>query len=258
LQQLADALRRLRVRALGLGPPDDLSFYAARYERHTKRHPGALSVGGETFELVGLLELGLLLMEGLKPSHTLVDLGCGVGRLAQFAVGHLESGCYIGTDISPTMLKRARALIRQAHPNSPCRVALHRQRTHSLPLDDGIADFLCAFSVFTHVEHEDAYRQLCDALRVCKPGGRMLFSCLPLELEGARAVFLESATNNVQARWLIGPRSVTTSRDLMESIARLAGWRVLHWYDGDQPNVVHPQTGERHALGQSTCVLERP
>jgi ubiquinone/menaquinone biosynthesis C-methylase UbiE len=258
LHQFADGLRRLRGRVLGLGAPNDLGLYAARYERHARRHRGPTSVGGETFELVGLLELGLLQMEGLKPDHTLVDIGCGVGRLAQFVIGELESGRYVGTDLSPTMLRRAAACIAETQPDSSCHVELQRQRTHSIEMDDGSVDFLCAFSVFTHVEHEDAYLQLVDAMRVCKPGGRMLFSCLPLDQRGARKIFLESASHNVQARWLIGPRSVVTSRDLMESIARLAGWRVSRWYSGDEANIIHPRSGEMHALGQSTCVLEKP
>jgi len=38
-------------------------------------------------------------------------------------------------------------------------------------------------------------------------------------------------------------------------IVRLARWEPLRWYDGDEPNIRLPATGELPALGQSVCVL---
>jgi ubiquinone/menaquinone biosynthesis C-methylase UbiE len=137
-------------------------------------------------------------------------------------------------------------------------VELIHQRRHRLPLEDASFDFVCAFSVFTHVEHEDVLGQLREAHRLTRSGGRMLFSCLPIELDRAREVFLRSARDNVRARWLVAPRNVVTARPLMEWIAELAGWRVLRWVDGEREPIAHPGTGALHALGQSTCVLARP
>jgi hypothetical protein len=124
-------------------------------------------------------------------------------------------------------------------------------------LPDASADLICAFSVFTHMEHEDAYRYLIDGLRVTRAGGRFVFSCLPLELELSREIFREAAAFSLAERWR-RVRNVITSRDLMDSIADLAGWRVISWYRGDEPTFDVPGLRERAALGQSVCVLERP
>ena len=259
IEKFVERLGRLRSRVLGLGPPDSLGLYASRYELHTLRSSRARSVGGADFDLVGALELGLLQQEGLGAGQSLLDLGCGVGRLARHVIPVLgEGGHYVGADISRLMLRDARRVIDEAAPDAPCSVELIHQRRHRLPLGDARFDFVCAFSVFTHVEHEDALGQLRDALRVTRPGGRMLFSCLPIELTGARDVFLQSARHNVRARWLVGPRNVVTTREFMAWIAELAGWKVLRWYDGERANITHPGDGRSYALGQSTCVLERP
>jgi hypothetical protein len=115
---------------------------------------------------------------------------------------------------------------------------------------------MCAFSVFTHMEHEDAYRYLVDAARVVRPGGTVVFSCLPLEFETAHQIFVNEAAFALAERWT-RVRNVTTSRELMEAIATLAGWTVASWYSADQTFTL-PESAERAALGQSVCVLRLP
>lgn len=84
-----------------------------------------------------------------------------------------------------------------------------------------------------------------------------MFSCLPLDLDVSRKIFRDSAALSLSERWG-RVRNVTTSRDLMDAVAALAGWHVVSWYPGDEPTFVAPGLGEPAALGQSVCVLERP
>ncbi len=207
------------------------------------------------FDLVGRVELGLLLGEGLRPEHTLVDFGCGTGRLAVHVIPYLHGGHYIGIDVSRPMLDGARRRVARVVPAPPARVSWIQQTRPVFPLPDRSVDVICAFSVFTHVEHEDTYRYLADARRIIRPDGRFVFSCLPLSLPIARTIFLREAGRDFRARWA-KVRDVATSVDLMEAIARLAGWTPVRWYAGDRANIRMPETGELSALGQSTCVLE--
>ena len=217
-------------------------------------YPDDEVVGPGDFDLIGRIELGVLLMEGLRRTDTLVDFGCGTGRLAVHVIPRLGGGHYIGTDISQDMLDKAQRRVAALRPLPPSRTSWDRQTTTAFPLADHSVDVLCAFSVFTHMEHEDAYRYLVDALRVVRPGGRVVFSCLPIHLRVAREVFLASARHDVMARWS-ATRDVTTSVELMSAVVRLAGWEPLRWYDGEEPNIRLPDTGELCALGQSVCVL---
>jgi len=73
---------------------------------------------------------------------------------------------------------------------------------------------ICAFSVFTPVEHEDSYRYLASARRVVRPGGHFVFSCWPMGVEGAKDLFLDQARSDFAERWS-SVRNVTTSEDYM-------------------------------------------
>jgi hypothetical protein len=49
---------------------------------------------------------------------------------------------------------------------------------------------------------------------------------------------------------------VSTSREMMEEIARLAGWSLIDWYRGDEHNIPLPGQATPLAFGQSVGVLE--
>jgi ubiquinone/menaquinone biosynthesis C-methylase UbiE len=238
--------------------PPPASIYEALYEEHGKQHSDEDVVGAGSFDLIGRIELGLLLQEGLEPRQTLLDFGCGTGRLAVHVIPRLAAGGhYIGVDVSQSMLDKAQVRLAAILPPPACRISWVKQTTPVFPFPDRSIDLICAFSVFTHLEHEDSYLYLKDALRVIRPGGRFIFSCLPMDTPLARDVFLASTRDDFQARW--GKvRNVTTSRDLMEEIARFAGWAPVHWYHGEEQNIELPDGAGLAALGQSSCILEAP
>ncbi len=231
-------------------------LYGALYEAHARAVPGDDAVGAGDFDRIGRIELGVLLMEGLSEGSTLVDLGCGTGRLAVHAVPCLSRGHYIGIDISPTMLERARSRLAAVVPRPLGRVSWLHQRTQTFALPDASADLVCAFSVFTHMEPEDCYLYLRDARRITRPEGRLVLSCLTMDLPAAREIFLASASVPFEARWR-GVRSFTTSAAMMDAIAELAGWKPVRWYRGDEANIRLPRSDDTAALGQSTLVLAR-
>jgi ubiquinone/menaquinone biosynthesis C-methylase UbiE len=194
-------------------------------------------------------------MEGLKPGDTLVDLGCGTGRLAVLAIAWLrKGGRYIGIDISKTMLSYARLSINQRIPSPLCSVEFLHQTSPIFSVPDKSVDMVCAFSVFTHMEHEDTYRYLRGARRIIKDGGRFIYSCLPMDLASSRITFEWQASMDSTDRWA-DVRNVTTSRGLMNAIARMAGWEPVRWYPGDEANIRLPDSSDMGALGQSVCVL---
>ena len=233
--------------------PSDV--YEALYEAHTQLYPDDEVVGAGGFDLIGRKELALAQLAGLKPTGTLVDLGCGVGRMASHAVPYLSAGRYIGIDVAPSMLRRAEARIEPLTAESSCEVSWVKQVGTVFELPDQSVDVFCAYSVFTHIEHEDTYNFLKDARRAVRPGGCFVFSCLPMELSASRDVFTASAAMDYSSRWNT-VRNVTTSVDYMDEISRLAGWQVQRWFRGDEENL--SLDGKMYAFGQSVCVIEAP
>lgn len=254
---LVPGLKRALRKMVGPPPPQFVlnnNTYENLYEYLAQATSSKESIGGGEFNEIGQFELNALLKEGLQPGHTLLDFGCGIGRLAAYAVPFLKGGSFIGIDISDTMLAGAKKRIEEAVPNLQCQVTWIKMTNLPFPLHDQSVDMICAFSVFTHMEHEDTYRYLKDALRIIRPGCRFLFTCLPLKMAWARQVFLRQAALDFQNRWSF-VRDVATSVDLMTEIARLAGWQSIRWYGDDVNN--DDESGKVIDQNQAFCVLER-
>lgn len=155
--------------------------FVTSYERHVRTltdklpHDEAMeqAVGGH-FAVLGALELELLLVCGFGAGNSIIDIGCGSGRLAGRLGQHFgDTIDYLGTDVVQSLLDHA---ARQC-PSS-YRFALHHDL--SVPAPDGSTDFIAAFSVFTHLFHEETFCYLRDAKRALKPGGAIVLSFLEM------------------------------------------------------------------------------
>ena len=228
------------------------STYADLYEQHAIEHPPETSIGGGDFERMGQIELAILTDAGLKPSSTLLDFGCGTGRLAVHAIPFLADGQYIGTDISPTMLAHARALVADKLGSVPSNARFVVQPDEVFPVDAPV-DFLCAYSVFTHMEHEDTYRYLKSALAAGTADTTFVASVLQLDMQVHQHTFLVSAEKTVDERWA-SVRNVVTSQTLFTTVAELAGWTVSRWIPVTESAGTMPD-GERVGVGQSIVIM---
>jgi SAM-dependent methyltransferase len=126
------------------------------------------AVGGD-FEAMGAMQLAILKHAGLRPGAFVVDVGCGVGRLAS-ALTAFPLGAYVGTDPTALFLRAARRTVRAPG------FRFVRVRGTEIPVADASADIVCFFSVFTHLLQEQTFLYLEQARRVLKPGGRIVFS----------------------------------------------------------------------------------
>ena len=228
------------------------STYADLYEEHAAALPPNTSIGDGDFDTIGRIELAILTDAGLTPSSSLFDFGCGTGRLAVHAVQFLSRGAYHGTDIAPTMLHYAATLLTNRLGNVPSHARFTVQSDEQFPVLTP-PDMFCAFSVFTHMEHEDICRYLRAARAVSAAHTVFVASCLQLDLPEGRRIFDASAAKSLDERWS-EVRNVVTSRDLFTAVAALAGWTVMAWHGGDGPAGTLPD-GSRVGLGQSVVVM---
>jgi SAM-dependent methyltransferase len=121
---------------------------------------------------------------GLTPNHRVLDIGCGVGRLAVQLTRTLgPRGGYEGFDVAPYMIAWCDRHITTAHPNFRFTHADVRTSTNAshdtsvdasdyvFPYDDSSFDLAYAGSLFTHLTAAAATNYLDQIARVLKPGG---------------------------------------------------------------------------------------
>jgi SAM-dependent methyltransferase len=183
------------------------------------------AVGGD-FEAMGAMQVAILEHYGLRSDSSLIDVGCGVGRLASALAGR-HAGPYLGTDTNAAFLRAARRAV--TAPN----VRFERVRDVVIPAADASADVVCFFSVFTHLLHEHSFSYLEEAKRVLAPRGRIVFSFLELASPALWETF--AATVQHARRRIPRTLNIFIERPAIEAWARHLGMRIVDLRDAAEP-----------------------
>ena len=133
----------------------------------------------------------------LRPSANVLDLGCGIGRLALPLTQFLtpEAG-YIGVDVHPEGIEWCRRMICPAYRNFrfirlDIRHPIYNPggaldgATLELPFPDHTFDFVAAISLFTHLGEAEVMNYAREIRRILRPEGRCMATFFLLN-EGAR------------------------------------------------------------------------
>ncbi len=174
--------------------PNFFNSYSKKVQKLKQQYGGneaeALSqaIGGN-FQAGGLLEYCLLLQHGLQPEQTVIDVGCGSGRLAVQLREYL-TGTYVGIDVVPELFNYARKISQRPDWK------FYQAPGLTIPEPDSSADFICFFSVLTHLLHEESYKYLQDAKRILKPNGKIIFSFLEFYIPCHWDVFQGNLANS--------------------------------------------------------------
>jgi ubiquinone/menaquinone biosynthesis C-methylase UbiE len=163
-------------------PPDDLIFIGA----------GDFRAIGEEFcrYFIDLC--------GLQPHERVLDIGCGIGRMAVPLTQYLDRrGSYEGFDIVPLGINWCRDQITSRYPQFCFQVADIYNKSYNpegrytasqyrFPYPDQSFDFVFLTSVFTHLLPRDLENYVYEMSRVLKTGGRFLCSVFLLNEETER------------------------------------------------------------------------
>jgi SAM-dependent methyltransferase len=207
-------------------------------------------VGGGGFHAVGreflqhFRQLG-----GLDPHDQVLDVGCGIGRMAVPLTGYLEPpGAYEGFDVVRTGVRWCQEHITPRFPHFRFQVAdVYNKRYnrhgraksagYRFPYEPDRFDFAFATSVFTHMLPIETERYISELARVVRPAGRCLATFFLTDTP--------SRPRDPRARPRIGfdvegDGYKTVSRKLPEAAVAYEEADVRDWFEGHGLSVQDP------------------
>ncbi len=190
-------------------------------------------------------------LAGLQPQHTVLDVGCGIGRMAYPLVAYLgRTGRYIGFDVMPGAIDTARralghdARFELVHLDLGNSVYNPRGAADScsiqFPCDSDSADLGVMTSVATHLVPAEVQHYFRELGRCLRPGGRAVVTAFSLTSESLALIEAGRSSEAFQPAkdcWVVDPdfpeRAIAFHRDDLVAWFAAGGLRVEQWYPGD-------------------------
>ncbi len=129
-----------------------------------------------TQPISGRVQLELLLLEGLKKEHRVLEIGCGALIAAIPIMSFLEAGHYVGIDPNA-------GLIHNSSNVPENRVVVNEKKPNFLYFEDfdgsskcTTFDYIISHSVMSHAAHWQLSLFLKNCSGVLKKGGKVIFS----------------------------------------------------------------------------------
>lgn len=214
------------------------------YELHVKQliknhgldEAMSLAVGG------GWLEFGEKLSKfvqslGVGSGMSVLDFGCGSGRLAHHLSKDLENLDYLGIDVVDELLDYAKI-------KCPKNYTFLKNHTLSIPAKKATFDFAFGFSIFTHLLQTEIKIYSDGILKALKPGGIFVYSFL--EFDNHYAVFENSVGAHVAHNKPYPVLNTFLDRNQVLTLAEKSGFEFVKF--------IEPNDG----IGQTVVILNKP
>jgi len=199
-------------------------------------------VGHGDFRALGQHLLTLSVTYGLaSPGSHILDIGCGVGRLALPLASFLTNGDYEGFDVSRRSIRWCRRNISRDHPNFHFSHVRLKNPQYTFrggdaarfvfPYENARFDCVVAYSVFTHLNFAEIRNYLQQTYRVLAPRGRFVATYFLLndETRSARGAGILQFPHERDSVWLasaVRPAfAVALEQDVLTNLYAEVGFR---------------------------------
>ena len=199
-----------------MGPPPGQSYtqwFAEKMDGRIEKNPDAF------YHPWRLYQLQYLQAQGLTESSDLLDYGCGPCGAGVFMIEFLETGRYIGADISARCIERARDFLQSKGLTEKRPTLVHLQGGDMSVLRGRTFDFIWAQSVLTHMP-PDNVRELLREIPNLLRGGGMFLGTFNLSLENRQ----------------VGAKNFYYRADFFDEACSAAGLRHSIERDYNHPN----------------------
>ena len=172
-------------------------------------------VGDGDFKAIGNAYLKIFIdICDLKPNARVLDVGCGIGRMAIPLTKYLnKDGSYEGFDIVSMGINWLKENISLKYPNFRFQLAnvfnkqynpkgQYEGHTYNFPFENESFNFVFATSVFTHMLPQDVKNYISEISRVLKRGGKCLMTFIILNSESLELI--ENGISRLDFPYLYG------------------------------------------------------
>ncbi|GAB3709002.1 class I SAM-dependent methyltransferase [Spirosoma flavus] len=168
-------------------------------------------VGHGDFKRTGIEFKDLFIkIAGLKPDERILDIGCGIGRIAAPLTSYVsKKGSYEGFDIVEYGIKWCQENITTRYPNFRFQVAdIHNDHynpkgrypalEYKFPFEANNFDFAFLTSVFTHMPTLEVENYVSEISRVLKPSGRAFVTFFLINEESKVLMKTDKSVHNIE------------------------------------------------------------
>ncbi len=195
------------------------SFRKVDEQNHNELIPPEelMFIGKGDFRLIGHEFVQLFTgLAGLRHDEAVLDVGCGVGRMAIALTKYLdERGTYEGFDIVKEGIEWCRENITPRYPNFNFQFAdifnqaynpngKCKASEYNFPYENEMFDFVFLSSVFTHMLYDDMDHYMSEISRVLKKNGRCFITFFLLNHDSLRYINENMSTINFAYAFPIG------------------------------------------------------
>jgi trans-aconitate 2-methyltransferase len=203
--------------------------------------PGPRDWDGSTYDRIAdpMTRWGTSVLDRLplRGDETVLDAGCGSGRVTERLLERLPAGHVIALDGSPAMIREARARLASAGHRVTFVVA---DLGAPLPLAPASVDAVLSTATFHWVpDHDALFRHLAAVLR---PGGRLVAQC-----GGAGNIARVREAIAATGETWPGPWTFATPQETRERLHR-AGFTDVEAWIHDEPTPLEPGAPLREYL----------
>lgn len=171
---------------------------------------------------------------------TVLDFGCGSGRVSS-ALGKLvDLHGFIGIDIIQELLQYAKE-------KSPNHYEFIVSPSLQIPIKNDCFDFAYAFSVFTHLLQSEIYIYKMQIFEKLRPGGTFVYSFL--EIDKHWDVFKNGTSMHLRHGKPTPHLDMFLERSQIETMCAHIGFKIRDYIE---------PTGQKSSVAQAAIILQKP